>query len=148
MASRADIRNFTLQEANAVVEDLGQLLPAMRRTVADIEKAENRLAVLDLICDRAVSSENPDLKSYLSTKVSYHRQIHQLEGMMGHLATTGVLLQDLDRGIVHFASRRRGEEVALCWVEGEAHVTHWHQLDERGFPDEEKRFPVEEWDRF
>ena len=147
MASEADTRIFTVQEANAAVEDLGQLLPAMRRTVVDIEKAESRLAVLDLICDRAVSSENPDLKSYLSTKVSYHRLIHQLEGMLTHLATSGYQLQDLDRGIVHFPSRRGRDDVVLCWVEGEARVLYWHELDERGLPDEQKRFPIEEWER-
>jgi hypothetical protein len=148
MASRADIRLFTLQEANAAVEDLSQLLPAMRRSIVDIENAENRLAVLDLICDRAVSSENPDLKSYLSMKVSYHRQIHEFEGMITHLQASGYLLQDLERGIVHFPSRHRGKDVVLCWVEGEARVSHWHELDEMGVPEEEKRFDVEEWERF
>ncbi len=148
MASRADIRVFTVREANAVIEDLSQLLPAMRRTLHDIEKVENRLTILDLICDRAVSSENPDLQAYLSIKVQYHRQIREFEEMLAHLAEEGFLLRDLDKGVVHFVARRGVEDVLLCWAEGEAKVSHWHEIGENGQPDERMRHDIEDGDNF
>jgi hypothetical protein len=145
MASRADIRFFSVKEANAAVEDLTHLLPAMRRTLSEVEKAESRLSILDLICDRAVSSENPDLREYLSLKVQYHRRIHEFEEMLGHLQTEGYLLRDLDKGVVHFVSRRGTEDVLLCWTEGESEVSHWHEIGEDGLPDEKRRFDIETW---
>jgi hypothetical protein len=45
----------------------------------------------------------------------------------------GILLRDLDRGLVDFPSLREGREVYLCWVAGEADIAYWHELDD-GFP--------------
>ena len=45
----------------------------------------------------------------------------------------GILLRDLDRGLVDFPSLREGREVYLCWVDGEDDIAHWHELDD-GFP--------------
>jgi hypothetical protein len=40
-----------------------------------------------------------------------------------------VLVRDIDRGLVDFPALRDGEEVYLCWEEGEEEITHWHDLD-------------------
>lgn len=148
MASRPDVRIFTIQEANEAVSELRQTLPAMRRILRDIERIEDRLEVLDLICDRAVSSDNPDLREFLSAKVRYHRRITEFEGMLGSLDSQGYLLRDLDKGIVHFPARRGPETVLLCWNEGERAVAHWHRLDGDAAPDENGRRGVAPGDRF
>jgi hypothetical protein len=38
----------------------------------------------------------------------------------------GVLLKDLDLGLLDFPSERDGEEVLLCWHVGEPDVSTWH----------------------
>ena len=48
--------------------------------------------------------------------------LHELQEM-------GVVLRDLDRGLVDFPSLRDGKEVYLCWEEGEDEVRHWHEPD-------------------
>ena len=46
------------------------------------------------------------------------------------LEELGVLVKDLDRGLVDFpALRANGEEVLLCWQVGEDTVAHWHPLE-------------------
>jgi hypothetical protein len=42
----------------------------------------------------------------------------------------GIVLRDLDRGLIDFPSLRDGREVYLCWVEGEDDIGYWHELDE------------------
>ena len=42
------------------------------------------------------------------------------------LEELGVLLKDLDLGLLDFPSERAGEEVLLCWHVGEDSVTTWH----------------------
>jgi hypothetical protein len=42
----------------------------------------------------------------------------------------GVLVKDLDQGLVDFYSLRDDEPVFLCWQFGEPAVTWWHPLDE------------------
>jgi hypothetical protein len=51
------------------------------------------------------------------------RCVERLEGL-------GVLVKDLDRGLVDFPALRDGEEVLLCWQVGEAKVAFWHGLEE------------------
>ncbi len=40
-----------------------------------------------------------------------------------------VVLRDLDRGLVDFPAIRDGEEIFLCWEEGENEIGFWHELD-------------------
>jgi hypothetical protein len=42
----------------------------------------------------------------------------------------GILLRDLDRGLVDFPALREGREVYLCWIDGEADISYWHELDD------------------
>lgn len=42
------------------------------------------------------------------------------------LESLGVLVKDLDSGLVDFPARRQGEDVLLCWRVGEAAVEWWH----------------------
>lgn len=142
MASDAELRIFTVDEANRAVKDLRKTLPAMRRILGDVELLEDRLAVLGLICDRAVAADNPDLREYLAMKLRYHRKISEFEGLWKALESEGYLLRDLEKGVVHFPSRRGKENVFLCWREGEARVSHWH-TDEETRADEESRRDID-----
>jgi hypothetical protein len=51
------------------------------------------------------------------------RCVEQLEGL-------GVLVKDLDRGLVDFPALRDGEEVLLCWEVGEDGIAFWHGVEE------------------
>lgn len=41
----------------------------------------------------------------------------------------GVMIKDIDNGIVDFPTRREGRVVLLCWMITEPDITHWHELD-------------------
>lgn len=41
----------------------------------------------------------------------------------------GVVVKDLDLGLLDFPGLRDGEEVELCWQVGEDAVTYWHPLE-------------------
>ena len=51
-------------------------------------------------------------------------QQHQL------LQAAGVLVKDLDRGLLDFPSRREGRDILLCWHVGEEEIRYWHGIDE------------------
>jgi hypothetical protein len=57
------------------------------------------------------------------------------------LDAIGVVVKDLDLGLLDFPGVRDGEEVELCWQVGEAAVAYWHPL-EAGFAG---RKPID-WD--
>ncbi len=41
----------------------------------------------------------------------------------------GIVLRDLDSGLIDFPSIRDDEEIYLCWIDGETEINFWHELD-------------------
>ena len=70
-----EFRVFTIEEANQVIEEVSEMLPALRRQLREMQLTEDRLRVLDLICNRSVTMNNPDLDEYLELKIRYHDQV-------------------------------------------------------------------------
>jgi hypothetical protein len=60
-------------------------------------------------------------------------RVHRINGW-------GVLVKDLQMGLVDFPAERDGQEVYLCWQLGEPRVAWWHTI-EGGF---RARQPLEE----
>ena len=60
--------------------------------------------------------------------------LNQVEYHMKELESVGVLLKDLQRGLVDFPCLYDGRIVYLCWMFGEEHINFWHETD-RGFTD-------------
>jgi len=58
------------------------------------------------------------------------REAAAVAGAVEELQALGVLVKDLDRGLVDFPALRDGEEVLLCWQVGEGEVAYWHGLEE------------------
>lgn len=52
---------------------------------------------------------------------------------IGEMEDLGLVVRDIDFGLVDFPARRFGEKVFLCWRVGEPDVSYWHRPDE-GFP--------------
>ena len=52
-----------------------------------------------------------------------------LEAGAAAFAEREIVLRDLDRGLLDFPALRDGREVYLCWVDGEADIGFWHELD-------------------
>lgn len=55
------------------------------------------------------------------------------EGMtrkIAELEDLGVIVKDLEYGLVDFPADRYGESVLLCWRYGEPEVSYWHKPDE------------------
>lgn len=52
-----------------------------------------------------------------------------LQGGVGEFEERGIVLRDLDRGLIDFPAIRDEREVYLCWIEGEPDIEYWHDLD-------------------
>lgn len=49
---------------------------------------------------------------------------------IAELEDLGVVVKDLDYGLVDFPADRYGEKVMLCWRYGESEVLYWHKPNE------------------
>src|SRR5947199_127615 len=60
----------------------------------------------------------------------FEREGAAVAACVAQLEELGVLVKDLDRGLVDFPALRDGEEVLLCWEVGEDEIAFWHGVDE------------------
>ena len=121
-------RHFTPEEANALLEQVrpvAESLVAHRRafTVAAARRARltQRISGNGGDFDPQEPSELDEQLQREAEAVA--RAVEELQGL-------GVLVKDLDRGLVDFPALRGGEEVLLCWQVGEGEVAFWHGLEE------------------
>ena len=54
----------------------------------------------------------------------------RLRAVLENFEQSGVLVKDLDKGLVDFPTLFRGEEVYLCWKVDEASIQFWHGTHE------------------
>ncbi len=112
-------RHYTLEDANAALDWL-------RPCITELRKARDRLS------DREAHEAMTEAAS-TNGGGDHGRTIGEgfleVRRLLGVIAEAGIVLRDLDRGLVDFPSLREGREVYLCWQEGEDDVAHWHELD-------------------
>jgi hypothetical protein len=53
----------------------------------------------------------------------------EVRKLLATLQEAGLVVRDIDRGLIDFPAIRDGEEVYLCWELGEDAVDHWHDLE-------------------
>ena len=57
-------------------------------------------------------------------------QVEAMTKKVAELEDLGVMVKDLEYGLVDFPADRYGESVLLCWRYGEPEVSYWHKPDE------------------
>ena len=120
--STAHERHYSLEEASALLPRVAELLATMRRARDRLGDAEAREA-LEAAGQTNGGGEPGKLVS---------EGFLELREAMLELRDRGIVLRDLDRGLVDFPALRDGREVYLCWEEGEPEIGFWHE-PEAGF---------------
>lgn len=119
-------RHFTLDQAN-------RLLSALKPLLLELRQSKDRL--VDGEAHEALSEAAP-----ANGGGEPGRQVGEafleVRRLLERLQEAGIVLRDVDRGLVDFPSLRDGREIYLCWELGEDEITHWHDL-ESGYPGRE-----------
>ncbi|MCS7189998.1 MAG: DUF2203 domain-containing protein [Fimbriimonadales bacterium] len=113
-------RYFTVSEANALLPELRVKLLRLQAMLQRLreEYGEKELELLRL--ERS-NGKHPEWGES-SVAHEIHKAVDELHKM-------GILLKDIDEGIVDFPHLREGREVMLCWRLGEERVQYYHELD-------------------
>jgi hypothetical protein len=53
-----------------------------------------------------------------------------MEALLDHLESLGVMVRDLDEGLVDFPGERDGERIWLCWRLADPDLGWWHTTHE------------------
>jgi hypothetical protein len=112
-------RHFTRAEANALLPQLTELLNRLRDAKDKLTDAEAHEALAEAAPTNGGGAEGRQVGvAFLEVR----RLLETVE-------RSGIVLRDVDRGLVDFPAVIEGREVYLCWELGEDEVGFWHDMD-------------------
>jgi len=119
-------RVFTPAEANSA---LAEVRPAAERLVA----ARARMHELVSEQSKHVTAIGGNGGGYAASDLNaaqaeLEKLANETAACIAELEALGVVVKDLDSGLLDFPALRDGAEVELCWHAGEETVAFWHEL--------------------
>lgn len=112
-------RHFTREEANSLLPQLTALLAQLREARDELTDVEAHEALADAAPANGGGEEGRQVGlAFLEVR----RLLETVE-------QAGIVLRDIDRGLVDFPALIDGREVYLCWELGEDAVGYWHDLE-------------------
>jgi hypothetical protein len=121
-------RYFTPKEANEALDTVRPLAEEIVERRRALREAATRRAELARLV--AGNGGGVDAGDFATLDEEATREAAEIARLVTRIQELGVLVKDLDRGLVDFPALRGDEEVLLCWQVGEEQVTHWHGLEE------------------
>jgi hypothetical protein len=113
--------HFTVDQANAALPEIRELLEQLRRSIRAFE--EFRGSSEEEEEEETPDSDSPVSPGYFRLVASFHHALHRIQEI-------GCEIKDVQRGVVDFPTEIDGEEAFLCWAEGDDRVRYWHSADD------------------
>ncbi len=120
---------FTIEEAEALLPELEPMVRELMalRAESDLIERQGRDRVNRIT---ASGGSFVDHAPFLEARRGLASSAARLQALMGIIEGRGVLLKDLDRGLLDFPALYHGERVLLCWMLGEPRIDHWHRVED------------------
>jgi hypothetical protein len=116
-----DKKYFTVEEANRLIPQVKAMIDQLRQGRLHLQKQR---PTAEAIAQQAGGNGGGNqAAAYLS---DYSQMVAR---GLARLQAMGILLKDLERGLIDFPHQRDGREVYLCWKYGEERIDYWHETD-------------------
>ena len=112
-------RHFTLEEANSEIDRVGPMLETLRDAKQRLLDDEARETLTEAATTNGGGEPGKQVgEAFL-----------QVRSILVELSEAGIVVRDVDRGLIDFPALRDNDEVYLCWELGEDRVAWWHDLE-------------------
>ena len=120
------IRTFTPSEANTALSEvrpLAERMVALRTRLGELEEEQREVV-------RIVAGNGSGYAVGEARSPEFSKLAGELRECVRRLVALGVVVKDLESGLVDFHAVRDGEDVLLCWRVGEDAVEWWHGVED------------------
>lgn len=119
-------KTFTLSEANALLPQLQEELFRLQELV---QRFEDRY--LELEKDKAAHEQSSSRREeaadpFFEQEAELDFLRLEADLLIQNFARQGVLLKMINPGLIDFPAVLNGEDVLMCWKQGEDRITHYH----------------------
>jgi hypothetical protein len=122
-------RHFTITEARALLPPVGRLIRESVQSKGRYQEAETYMQELAqrILMLGGISVDTAAAEGW---KTQRDTSAQALKQALERIEELGVVVKDLDVGLIDFPTLYRGEEVYLCWRMDENDIAHWHGVHE------------------
>ena len=113
VSSQTPVRFFTPEEANALLPDLSRRIREMSERVRRAKSVAEG--------DQRVEGGQP-------SRANLEQLQNDVRELISVIQAEGVHVKGTDPGLLDFPALRNGQEVYLCWREGEDRIDYWHPI--------------------
>ncbi len=118
---------FTRDEAESLLPRVESLLREIQMHREQVVELEERLAEQRVKLMSNGHQRGDEMQRMQADIISANAEITR---RVRNIASLGVLVKDLDTGLIDFPTLRNGREVYLCWRLGEgSRIAWWHEVD-------------------
>jgi hypothetical protein len=116
---RVHDRHFTVEQANEALESVRPLLQRLRDARDLLTDEEAHAALTDAAPTNGGGESGTQVgEAFL-----------EVRRLLLALQEAGLVVRDIERGLIDFPAILDGREVYLCWELGEEEVAYWHDLE-------------------
>jgi hypothetical protein len=112
---------FTLKQANAL---LPEIRPLVRKILALRAEILSMQPDVWPVVEKAAGNGGRKAASEIV------RQFDEVDQAVRQIQSRGILIKDINTGLVDFPSNRDGREVYLCWKYDEPEIRYWHEIND------------------
>ena len=123
---------YSLETANHLLPWLEQQFNNLRMVNGDLANHKKTLA--DLLRNRGNNGHSSSEEVILSTRDVVDRLTANMQEVLKGIDDLGILVRNIEMGLVDFPAERDGRLIYLCWISGESTVAFWHETNV-GFTD-------------
>ncbi len=110
------------------VPEAEDMIPLLKPKILYLIKLSRALDVLESV-DIQYDDQYETIKQDVVMNKKFHEYSLKFCREVEKLLQEGVVLQDIDDGLVNFFSIHNGKEIFLCWRLGEQRIDSWYDIN-------------------
>ena len=130
LESRAMTHFFDIDAANEALIEVGPLLATLGDQRLELIRLRDR--TLATHSGAGGGSDGEDDPESQRLRLRMKGIVDQMAAAVAHLDQLGIMLRDIEDGLIDFPALVAGRQIWLCWQSGETDISFWHEL-ETGF---------------
>ena len=114
-------RYFTLPEANEALVSIRPWMDEIQTIRSEI--LVHQPEIWSVMEKSAGNGGNPTLSRMVKT-------FDRVDALIHNIQDTGVIIKDINTGLLDFPAIKDEREVYLCWKHGEGDIAFWHEIED------------------
>jgi hypothetical protein len=110
------------------VSEAEDIIPLIKPKILNLIKLSQAIELLDSVAIE-FEDELETMKKDVAMNIRFHKYSYKFCKEVERLLEQGIVLRDLEDGVVNFLGLHNNKEIFLCWKVGEHKIDSWYETN-------------------